>query len=191
MLRTVLIGLSLLILAPQMTNTQAWGEGWDPRNKEERSAENTAKIERSEAMAAEFLARDPSLQPFFDEAYGYAVFPIVRKGGFVFGGARASGILFKGGEPEKIAVMTQYNTGLQFGMRSFSQIIFFKDRYAYDRFDYGEFTHTAGVTAILSGKGDEAIRDFSNDVAVFVNAREGAMIEASIGGQNFGTRDLN
>ena len=187
MLRAILVGLLLFFLCTPMAQAQ----GWDPREEDARSAKLDAAIERSLTSAAGFLKENPSLKPFFDEAYGYAVFPTVRKGGIIIGGARANGILFKDGQAEQKAYMTQYNLGLQFGARSFSQIIFFRDKYAYDRFVYGEFAPNASQTAILNGYGTAAAVDFSDDVAVFIRPRDGAMLEASIGAQNFGTRNLN
>ena len=39
----------------------------------------------------------PTTQPFFQKAYGYAIFPTVGKGGIVVGGAYGEGRVYLGG----------------------------------------------------------------------------------------------
>ena len=39
--------------------------------------------------------QSPSVQPFFENCYGYALFPLVGKGGFVVGGAYGEGQVYK------------------------------------------------------------------------------------------------
>lgn len=187
MLRIVLVVVFMWALAPFAASAQ----GWDPRKEVELPAKTETRIETANDAAKAFLSDNPSLQIYFDEAYGYAVFPRVRKAGLGFGGARGKGILFKGGEAEKRAFLTQYTLGLQLGVKSYSEIIFFRDRDAYDRFDYGELAFSSNATAVTIDQGGVVQTGFSDDVAVFVTAGKGTMFEASIGGQNFGTRELN
>ena len=39
--------------------------------------------------------QSPTVQPFFNSAYGYAVFPTIGKGGFVIGAAYGKGLVFR------------------------------------------------------------------------------------------------
>ena len=41
--------------------------------------------------------KSPAVQPFFKNAYGYAVFPTIGKGGFIVGGAFGKGQVYQGG----------------------------------------------------------------------------------------------
>jgi len=43
---------------------------------------DNARIADARASLAHFIDRDPGLQPWVDNAFGYAVFPSVGKGGF-------------------------------------------------------------------------------------------------------------
>lgn len=186
MLRLFLIGLFALMLSPLAAQAQ----GWDPRVEDKLAVKTDKRVLAANEAAAAFLSDDPSLQAFFDEAYGYAVFPKIRKGALALGGARGNGILFKRGEPAKRAYLTQYTLGLQFGGKSYSEIIFFRDRDAYDRFEYGEFAPSAQAQVIVANEGRGETAAYADDVAVFIKDKVGGMFEMSIGGQNFGTRDL-
>ena len=64
---------------------------------------------------------------FFDNAYGYAVFPTVGKGGIGIGGARGKGRVYAQGNYVGDTTMTQLSVGFQLGGQAFSQIIFFQD----------------------------------------------------------------
>ena len=63
---------------------------------------------------------------FFENCYGYAVFPTIGKGGIGFGGAHGSGHVFAHGEYTGDASMTQVTMGFQFGGQVYSQIVFFQ-----------------------------------------------------------------
>ena len=188
MLRIVLGFVFMCAAVPLSASAQ----GWDPRAEAvaERSTKVESQIEAANDVAKDFLEKTPSLQIYFDTAYGYAVFPEVKKAGIGVGGARGSGILFKDGEPQKRAYLTQYTVGLQIGLKSYSEIIFFRDRDAYDRFDYGEFAFSSNAAAVTAVWGRVEQTGFTDDAAVFVTPGNGTMLEASIGGQNFGTREL-
>ena len=63
----------------------------NPRKKVEE-----LKVE-SQTAKAEFLEADWQMDKYFSEAYGYAIFPNVGKGGFVVGGASGYGIVYQSG----------------------------------------------------------------------------------------------
>ena len=151
-----------------------------------------------------------AVQPFFKAAYGYAVFPTIGKGGIGIGGAHGKGQTYRGGKVSGYTKMTQVTIGLQFGGQAYSQIIFFKDKRAYEDFTSGNFEFgaqasavaiTAGATAQAgttgagggaTGGGTAGAQDASyyKGMAVFTHAKGGLMYEATIGGQKFSFKPL-
>lgn len=142
---------------------------------------------------------------FFDAAYGYAVFPTVGKGGYVVGGAYGTGRVYRQGKYVGDTSLTQVTVGLQLGGQAYSEIIFFKDRDAFEKFTAGNFEFGADASAVAivpaasaqvgttgssagasAGQQDaRAVGAYHNGTAVFTVAKGGLMYEASIGGQKF------
>jgi lipid-binding SYLF domain-containing protein len=134
---------------------------------------------------AEFKKKDPSMQAFFDQAAGYAVFPTVGKAGIGIGGARGKGLLFEGHQPSGRVTLTQVTVGLQWGGQAYSEIIFFEDAETLTHFKRGNFEFAAQASAIAATLGASADANYEHGVAVFTLAKGGLMYEASIGGQKF------
>jgi lipid-binding SYLF domain-containing protein len=142
---------------------------------------------------------------FFGNAYGYAVFPTIGKGGVGIGGAHGTGRVYEKGAYVGDASMTQITVGAQLGGQAFSQMIFFQDKRAFDQFTTGEFEFGAQVTAVAitaaagaqAGTGGTgASKNVGSDtasvaskyqggMAVFTVAKGGLMYEATVGGQKF------
>ena len=150
--------------------------------------------------------KSPAVQPFFKNAYGYAVFPTIGKGGFIVGGAFGKGQVYQGGKVTGEASLIKASIGFQAGGQAFSQMIFFEDKRAYDEFTSGnfEFDGTASAVAITAGveakagtegatasatagpaTGAQAKTNYHKGMVVFTHAKGGLMYEASIGGQKF------
>jgi lipid-binding SYLF domain-containing protein len=157
----------------------AYAAGWDPEGdaKQREAVENTIEV---------FKAEDPGLEKYFKQAYGYAVFPTIGKGGFWFAGAFGRGVLFEQGAPVGRTTVKQVTFGLQIGGQSFSELIFFKDKAALDRFKAGTSEFSAQASAVVAREGAAATTSYDAEgVAVFVHVKGGAMLEASVGGQKF------
>jgi lipid-binding SYLF domain-containing protein len=142
---------------------------------------------------------------FFDNSYGYAVFPTIGKGGLVVGGAYGTGRVYRQGAYVGDVKMTQVSVGLQAGGQAYSMMIFFEDERAFKEFTSGsfEFGADAGAVAITAAANAKAgttgtsagasggMKDAANrgnyyrGMAVFTIAKGGAMFEASISGQKF------
>lgn len=142
---------------------------------------------------------------FFDNAYGYAVFPDVGKGGLIVGGAYGTGRVYAQGVHTGDVKMTQLTLGLQLGGQTFSQIIFFQDQRAFNEFIGSNFEFgaqatavaiTAGASASATTTGSSAgtsggqhdadnVGRYYKGMAVFTIAKGGLMVEASLGGQKF------
>jgi lipid-binding SYLF domain-containing protein len=155
----------------------AWAQGlggWDP--EEVQKAEETAKA---------FLEADPGLRVFFEESYAYAAFPTIGKGAFIVGGAYGKGTVFRQGSAIGKTEMTQATVGLQWGGQSYSEIIFFQNEAAFDRFTGGSFELAAQASAVIVDQGGAAEVAYEGGVAIFTMVKGGAMLEASVGGQKF------
>jgi len=150
--------------------------------------------------------KSPAVTPFFESAYGYAVFPTIGKGGIVVGGAYGKGKVYKAGEFTGTSSLIKLSVGFQLGGQAFSEIVFFKDKRAYDEFTSGtfEFDATASAVAITAGaemqastagatagaslgpaSGTQAETDYRKGMAIFIHTKGGFMYEAAIGGQRF------
>ena len=77
------------------------------------------------------LFRNAVAAEFFDDSYGYAVFPTIGKGGIGIGGAHGKGRVFTNGVHVGDTSMTQLTIGFQLGGQAFTQIIFFEDERAF------------------------------------------------------------
>ena len=150
--------------------------------------------------------KSESVQPFFKNAYGYAVFPTIGKAGIGIGGAYGKGQVYKGGNVTGETSLMKATIGFQLGAQAFSEIIFFQDKRAYNEFASGEFEFDAAasavvVTAGVQGKagtqgatagasagpatGKQVKASYHKGMAVFMHTKGGLMFEATIGGQKF------
>jgi lipid-binding SYLF domain-containing protein len=144
---------------------------------------NIIRSDADQALAT-MTAADPSLRPLLDQAAGYVVFPEVKQGGFIVGGAGGKGVLYERGVPVGFAEMSQASVGAQVGGQSYSELIILRDQYALDRLKASKFDvgGQASATAIRAGAASAA--NFSGSgVAVFVKPRGGAMLNVSLTGQ--------
>ncbi|MCW8348619.1 hypothetical protein MD535_21765 [Vibrio sp. ZSDZ65] len=138
---------------------------------------------------------------FFDNAYGYAVFPTVGKGGFGLGGSYGEGQVFRQGVHVGETTLAQLSFGLQLGAQAYSEIIFFETKADYYAFTSGSFefgaqasavaitlgaSAQAGSTGAGAQAGDKQSRAaYINGMSVFTMTKGGLMYEAAIGGQGF------
>jgi lipid-binding SYLF domain-containing protein len=150
------------------------------------------KLEAKAVLAAEvdeavavFKAKDPGLERFFNDSYGYAVLPKVFKGAFWFGGAYGRGEVYEKGKKVGYCSVSQATLGFSFGGEYFREIIFFRDAEDLEKFRSGEFTFSAQVTGVAVQAGAAAKADYKAGMAVFVATDKGLMVDASLGGQKF------
>ncbi len=180
----VILGLVAGIIALAGAPTYA---GWDPIDKKDKAAETARKeaFDKVRLTINEFKKRDPDMKVFFNEAYGYAVFPSVGKGAIAIGGAYGQGKVFEEGKIIGSVTLKQISIGIQLGGQSYSEIIFFKDKAALDTFTSNNLEFGAAASAILATSGASADTDYSNGVAIFTLPKGGLMGEASVAGQKF------
>jgi lipid-binding SYLF domain-containing protein len=142
-------------------------------------------VEQAHITIAAFKKNDESMEKFFDNSVGYAVFPSVGKGAVGVGGAYGRGVLYEDGKPIGYCDLSQGTIGLQLGGQAYSEIIFFETRDALLNFKTGNFAFSAQASAVAARHGASADADYERGVAVFTMTRGGLMYEASIGGQKF------
>ena len=142
---------------------------------------------------------------FFDNCYGYAVFPTIGKAGLVVGGAHGSGRVYVHGVYVGNTTVNQLSAGFQAGGQAYSQIVFFQDRRAFDEFAKGNFEFGADVNAVAitaaaggsigttgaSAEASGGMKDaltagrYYKGLAVFTIVKGGAMYQATVAGQKF------
>ena len=148
----------------------------------------------------------PEVQKYFDNAYGYALFPVIGKGAVGVGGAFGKGRVYHEGKATGDVTMVQLSVGFQLGGEAYSEIIFFQDERAYADFTRGSFElgATASAVAITAGAqattgttgssagaslgpatGKQLASNYVKGMAIFVHAQGGLMYEASVAGQKF------
>jgi len=143
------------------------------------------KVRALEALG-QMQADDPTLRaPFLEGSHGYVVFPEVGKGAYIVGGAYGRGIVYRRGAPIGYADITQATVGFQAGGQSYMELIAFESAGALERFTGGKFALTANLSAVIIKSGAAASATYSDGVAIFVKPIGGAMVEASIGAQQF------
>jgi lipid-binding SYLF domain-containing protein len=134
------------------------------------------------------------------------LFPTIGKAGFVVGGAYGEGRVYEQEKYTGDVVRSQANVGFQIGGSGFSQVIFFQDQRALSEFTNGNFefgaevsavaltaaagaaANTAGNSATASGGENNANTKgagYKKGMATYTITKGGAMLEASVGGQNF------
>ena len=176
MIRTTLTVLLLLSAACAGAEWQA-----DPANKKQvASADAIAQIKE----------RIPRSQPFFEDAYGMAVYPSVTRLGFGFGGATGKGFVIEGDTIIGTSRYYQFTSGIQAGVRNFSMVVLFKDKDALDAFKLAkaQFMGQAGLAA--GTKGIAGTPAFNDGVAIFTVTRLGLMGEFTVSGAKFSYRPM-
>jgi len=147
---------------------------------------------------------------FFNQCYGYAVFPTIGAGALVVGGARGKGHVYVHDQLVGDTTMTQLSIGFQAGGKAYSQIIFFQDKRDLDEFESGKFEFNAGASAIaitasasasvgtdrISSEASRASTDattngnYQTGMAVFTIGKGGLMFAANIAGEKFSYKAL-
>jgi len=166
---------------------------------------NTAFAD-SYSETTDVFKKSDAVRPFFENCYGYAVFPTIGKGGVGIGGAYGTGRVYAKGTPTGTAKLFKGTIGFQLGGQAFSQMIFFEDQRAFEEFTSGNFEFDANASAVAITAGVQAKAgtegatagasagpatgkhfktSYRKGMAVFVQAKGGLMYEAAIGGQKF------
>lgn len=132
----------------------------------------------------QMLAKDPALQSLLDQAAGHIVFPEVRQGGFVVGGASGRGVIYEHGRQVGYAELSQASVGAQVGGQKYAELIVVRDKSTLDNLKAGSLDVGAQASAVILRQGRGTATSFGpNGVAVVIDPKGGAMVSASITGQ--------
>jgi lipid-binding SYLF domain-containing protein len=151
--------------------------------------------------------RSDVVDKFHKSAYGYAVFPTIGKGGIGIGGAHGTGGVYRGGAKAGDVSMTQISIGFQLGGQAYRQVVYFKDKRAFEEFTGGSFefgaqaeaiaiTSSAGAQAGTEGASasaneTQAEASYHKGMIVFTMGKGGLMFQAALGGQKYSYTPAN
>jgi lipid-binding SYLF domain-containing protein len=144
-------------------------------------------------------------RPYFDSAYGYAVFPTIGKGGVGVGAAGGKGHVYEQGRLVGESTMVQLSVGVQLGGQVYSQIVFFENKAAFDEFTREGFEFSADTSAVALTLGANAeagtkgvsaaasttpqhgtaVARYNKGMAVLTLAKGGLMYQAALAGQKY------
>jgi len=181
--RTVLAATALALGATM--GVPAWADEYDETIALFRKADETSK--------------------FFENAYGYAVFPTIGKGAIGIGGAHGNGRVYQHGKYIGDSTMNQLSIGFQLGGQGFSQMIFFQNSGALEKFISKDFQFGAEASAVALTAGASAkagtggatagasvdkekaknAGSYNNGMAIFTIVKGGLMYEVSVSGQKY------
>lgn len=147
--------------------------------------------------------------PFFETAYGYAVWNRIARGGLGVGAATGRGQVYVNSEVTGFSRLVDVSIGFQAGGQAYRQIIFFQNQAAYNKFTGGGFEFDASASAIAvtasaqassSTQGSQASAAaagsgnlvgagaYQGGIRVFSMAIGGLMYQATIAGQRYNFR---
>ncbi len=149
------------------------------------SSKDRRIVEDSRDAKKYFIKGDGLMKNLFENAYGYAIFPNVGKGGIGIGGATGNGAVFQKGSWIGMAKMTQVTIGFQWGGQAYREVIFFETADDLHRFKENRLEFSAQASAVAVTAGASANVKYKEGVMIFTQAKGGLMYEASIGGQKF------
>jgi lipid-binding SYLF domain-containing protein len=179
-----IISISIAVLAFLLITNLPSEAGWKPGGGATAEGQKVKNPKVAEALA-NFKNHGPGLKKYFDKAYGYAIFPSVGKGGIGIGGAYGKGELHRKGKLIGTTKLTQLTIGFQLGGQKYSEIIFFKNRRAFNDFKEGNFELGAQASAVAVTAGASLNAGYDHGVAIFTIVKGGLMYEATVGGQKF------
>lgn len=142
--------------------------------------------EKSEAALEHLLKTKPGTQELADKAVAVLVFPEVIKAGFMIGGQRGDGVLFRDGKVAGYFNTTAASYGWQVGAQKFSYALFFMDQksldslYKADGFEVG-----AAPSLVVADEGftsDLSTKTLKNGIYAFFFGQKGLMAGISLQG---------
>lgn len=139
----------------------------------------------AEMSIRQFQRMDTRTNTFFDNAYAYVVFPKITKGGAGIAGAYGRGVAFQGGSMDGYADVTQGTLGAQLGGMSWSEVIFFENRWSYDKFRSNQFTASANASWAGPKEGGTNTLNYTDGVMIFTMDTRGFAVTAAVGAQQF------
>lgn len=132
--------------------------------------------------------KNPDFKKRLENAYGYVVFPSVGRASLVLGATFGRGQVFEHSQPVGYASMGQVTLGVQVGGDTFSELVLFNSRDAFERFKRGRYAFTANASAAIVRAAAAGTINFEKDVVAQAFGRGGMILEISLGAQKFNFR---
>lgn len=184
-------GLFALMLLFTSTHMAAQDRDDDDQEKIVDMEKRDALKSDAQDSKAAFIAANADLEATLSSAAGYVIFPNVGKGAWILGGAAGNGVVYEKGEVVGFAELRQIDIGFQFGGEAFRELIVFQTQEALDKFKEGDFGFGGNASAVIWDKGKGKALTFSDGAGVAVMPKAGAMVDISVGGQEFDYRAVN
>ena len=146
------------------------------------SQKNAADFDDTTAQLVEKISGENNqIADYVDNAYGYAVFPVVGEGGLLFAGGWGRGAVYEDGTLVGYARVDEHSIGAVAGGEKWTLFIFFKDSAAFENFQAGKFAWDAKANVVAGVDGTAVSTDYSNGVKLFRVDPTGVMGNASAG----------
>ncbi len=151
-------------------------------------AQDSELILDAQTALAQMLKKAPKIKGEFDKAYGFVIFPEIKKVGVGIGAAGGKGVVFEGRSRALAgqSKMSQASIGLQLGAQKYSELILFENKKAYDYFTGGKLKFNAEINAVaLDADAGGLDSPYQTGVKIYTMAQGGVMFSASVAGQKF------
>ena len=163
-----------------------WPSAAGTRQKQTETAKQQKAVNPKVAQAiTDFKNHDPSIKRFFDNAYGYTVFPPSPRAASASAAPTAKARSTNAAGSVGTASLTQVTIGFSSAARPTARSCSSRDKKTLDDFKQGNFELSAQASAVAATAGAAANADYDKGVAVFTYIKGGLMYEASVGGQKF------
>ncbi len=151
---------------------------WQADTSDKRQAKAATAI-------AKFKDKHPELEPYFENAHGFAIIPGVTRAAIGFGAAYGRGLVIEGDDLVGWTSFSQLSSGLQLGAKYFSMIVFFKDQEDIEDYKQSQFQFLGQAGIDLATVGISGTPAYNEGVAIFAITRLGLMAEFSYSGARF------
>ena len=149
-------------------------------------AQDGELISEGQTALGQMFKKAPELQEKVNSAYGYAIFPEIKKAGLIIGGAGGKGVVYQGGAVIGESKMSQASIGAQLGAQKYMQLILFKNVEAYDSFTGGKLKFDAQVSAVaIEADSGSFNTPYKSGFLIYTMADGGLMFAATVAGQKF------
>jgi len=151
------------------------------------SATPAAQLREEATVALQKLYdTKPGTRELGEKAVGILVFPKVVKAGFMVGGQRGDGVLFKNGEAAGYYNTTAASYGFQAGVSKFSYALFFMDKKSLVSLNEAKgFELGASPSLVVADEGftsDLSTKTLKNGIFAFFFGQKGLMAGISVQG---------
>ena len=151
------------------------------------SATPAARLREEATLSLQKLYETkPGTRELGERAVGILVFPSVIKAGFMVGGQRGDGVLFKNGEAAGYYNTTSASYGFQAGVSKFSYTLFFMDKKSLDSLNKADgFELGASPSLVIADEGftsDLSTKTLKDGIFAFFFGQKGLMAGISVQG---------